>query len=423
MRTVGIIAEYNPFHTGHAYHIAQAKKISGADYAMVIMSPDFVQRGTPAVFDKYTRTQMALQCGADLVIELPVCYASGSAEFFAEGAIALLNRIGVVDTLVFGAEHDDLALFQATADLLLEEPEAYSKMLKAFLKEGFTYPKARSEALIRTLESNTFSCIQNDSGNTQSYLSSFLSSPNNILGIEYCKALKKTKSRIMPIPLLRFGSSYNSTSLDGVFCSASALREGIQREEDMEELLPFIPVSCRPLFLDSLKRTVFADDMLPFIVNKLLTEQSFSHILDISLDLSERIQNLRFPSIGKSFDELSESLKTKQVTKARINRALVHLLLDIRTDAVDSFRQKGTVFYAKVLGFSKNAVSLLHAIKENSDLPFLTKPAKADSLLQGTGLNMWKQDLYASHLYRSVVSCKYHVPFRTEWETSPIILP
>ena len=423
MRTVGIIAEYNPFHTGHAYHIAQAKKISGADYAMVIMSPDFVQRGTPAVFDKYTRTQMALQCGADLVIELPVCYASGSAEFFAEGAIALLNRIGVVDTLVFGAEHDDLALFQATADLLLEEPEAYSKMLKAFLKEGFTYPKARSEALIRTLESNTFSCIQNDSGNTQSYLSSFLSSPNNILGIEYCKALKKTKSRIMPIPLLRFGSSYNSTSLDGVFCSASALREGIQREEDMEELLPFIPVSCRPLFLDSLKRTVFADDMLPFIVNKLLTEQSFSHILDISLDLSERIQNIRFPSIGKSFDELSESLKTKQVTKARINRALVHLLLDIRTDAVDSFRQKGTVFYAKVLGFSKNAVSLLHAIKENSDLPFLTKPAKADSLLQGTGLNMWKQDLYASHLYRSVVSCKYHVPFRTEWETSPIILP
>ena len=423
MRTVGIIAEYNPFHTGHAYHIAQAKKISGADYAMVIMSPDFVQRGTPAVFDKYTRTQMALQCGADLVIELPVCYASGSAEFFAEGAIALLNRIGVVDTLVFGAEHDDLALFQATADLLLEEPEAYSKMLKAFLKEGFTYPKARSEALIRTLESNTFSCIQNDSGNTQSYLSSFLYSPNNILGIEYCKALKKTKSSIMPIPLLRLGSSYNSTSLDGVFCSASALREGIQREEDMEELLPFIPVSCHPLFLDSLKRTVFADDMLPFIVNKLLTEQSFSHILDISLDLSERIQNLRFPSIGKSFDELSESLKTKQVTKARINRALVHLLLDIRTDAVDSFRQKGTVFYAKVLGFSKNAVSLLHAIKENSDLPFLTKPAKADSLLQGAGLNMWKQDLYASHLYRSVVSCKYHVPFRTEWETSPIILP
>ena len=423
MRTVGIIAEYNPFHTGHAYHIAQAKKISGADYAVVIMSPDFVQRGTPAVFDKYTRTQMTLQCGADLVIELPVCYASGSAEFFAEGAIALINRIGVVDTLVYGAEHDDLSLFQATADLLLEEPEAYSKMLKAFLKEGLTYPKARSEALIRILESNTFSCIQNDSGNTQSYLSSFLSSPNNILGIEYCKALKKTKSRIMPIPLLRLGSSYNSTSLDGVFCSASALREGIQREEDMEELLPFIPESCRPLFLDSLKRTVFADDMLPFIVNKLLTEQSFSHILDISLDLSERIQNLRFPSIGKSFDELSESLKTKQVTKARINRALVHLLLDIRTDTVDSFRQKGTIFYAKVLGFYKNADPLLHAIKENSDLPFLTKPAKADSLLQDVGLAMWKQDLYASHLYRSVVSCKYHVPFRTEWETSPIILP
>ena len=423
MRTVGIIAEYNPFHTGHAYHIAQAKKISGADYAMVIMSPDFVQRGTPAVFDKYTRTQMALQCGADLVIELPVCYASGSAEFFAEGAIALLDRIGVVDTLVFGAEHDDLSLFQTTADLLLEEPEAYSKMLKVFLKEGLTYPKARSEALIRTLESNTFSCIQNDSGNTQSYLSHFLSSPNNILGIEYCKALKKTKSRIMPIPLLRFGSSYNSTSLDGAFCSASALREGIQREENIEELLSFIPVSCRPLFLDSLKRTVFADDMLPFITGKLLAEQSFNHILDISLDLSERIQNLRFSSIGKSFDELAESLKTKQVTKTRINRALAHLLLDIQTDAVDSFRQKGTVFYAKVLGFSKNAVSLLHAIKENSDLPFLTKPAKADSLLQGAGLNMWKQDLYASHLYRSVVSCKYHVPFRTEWETSPIILP
>ena len=203
MRTVGIIAEYNPFHSGHEYHLKEAKKKSGADYAIIVMSPDFVQRGTPAVFDKYMRTEMALRAGADLVLELPVCYACGSAEFFAEGAVALLDRLGVVDALCFGSEASrtpvssfyepsdshvfsesenniDTSLFACAADFLLNEPESYRTRLQGLLRAGKTFPQARAQALQAE----------------DPALASLLGTPNNVLGVEYCKALQKFSSAI-----------------------------------------------------------------------------------------------------------------------------------------------------------------------------------------------------------------------------------
>ena len=197
MRTVGIIAEYNPFHTGHEYHIRKARELSGADYVIVVMSPDFVQRGEPAVFDKYTRTRMALQGGADLVIELPVCYATGSAEYFAEGATALLDSLGTVNTLCFGGESDDISLFQNIADILIQEPKEYTDLLRSFLKQGMTYPQARCQALSHYLKNQisdpSSSALLPDQCKLPDLetVTDFLSTPNNILGIEYCKALKK----------------------------------------------------------------------------------------------------------------------------------------------------------------------------------------------------------------------------------------
>lgn len=493
MRTVGIIAEYNPFHSGHEYHLIEAKKQAGADYAIVVMSPDFVQRGTPAIFDKYTRAEMALCTGADLVLELPVCYACGSAEFFAEGAVALLDRIGVVDALCFGSETEEsaflsengnikvsplskspdicafsesentqAALFMRTADFLLNEPDSYRKRLQSLLRAGKTFPQARAEAL----------------QTEDSALAALLGAPNNVLGVEYCKALQKFSSAIRPLPIRREGNGYDSTALEGDFCSATALRHALltcscQKSPDSAlnkclssghndtpsnreseflhttesalplqkkaaaqnlfgEFLTYIPESCRPLFEKSAATSVSPDELLPFLIPKLLEHDDFSDILDISSDLSDRITKIRFSCIGRSYDEIVDLLKTRQLTQVRIQRALLHLVLGLRTEDLRAFRADGIIYYAKVLGFRSESSPLLHTIKKNSRIPLIVKPAKAASLLKeyrgyerqsaSNAEQMLCQDFLASHLYRSILSYKYQVPFRSEYQKSPVIL-
>lgn len=448
MRTVGIIAEYNPFHTGHEYHIRKAKEAAGADYAVVVMSPDFVQRGEPAVFDKYTRTRMALSGGADLVIELPACYATGSAEYFAEGAVAMLDVLGIVDVLCFGGESDDANLFRKTAEILLEEPEEYTRMLREALKEGKTFPQARCEALTNYIKVNLpvsqdfISCpkdSRSDQTQSLSSLETFLSTPNNILGIEYCKALLKRGSRITPMPILRKGSEYNSNDLGGMFCSATALRGWIRTTEWNDitgkaisinpslqnhagSPLSYIPTSCRELFLASANHALTPEDFLPYLNQKLLSMDKFSSILDISPDLSDRIQGSRFKCMGKSYEEIIALLKTRQITEARIRRALLHLVLDLPSDTVNDFRENGTVFYARALGFRKSASPLLHTLKMQTQIPFVVKPATAEKELSELAKKMWYQNLYASHLYRSISASKHSTSFKTEYECSPVII-
>lgn len=425
MRTVGIIAEYNPFHTGHEYHIQKSKEAANADFAVVVMSPDYVQRGEPALFDRHTRAHMALLCGADLVIELPVCYATGSAEYFAAGAVALLEHLGVVDTLCFGAERDDRDRFEKIARILLDEPEPYVEMLRRLLKQGRTFPEARSKAL--ALLSAPAASDPDDTW------TAFLASPNNILGIEYCKALKKYKSRITPLPVKRIGSQYNSTVLDGAYCSASAVRQEICSQPDQtaagvrpySSILRYIPRSCQELFLSALPHRVTPDDLLPFLTQKLLSSDSFDQILDIGSDLSDRIRALRYQLIGVSWSGTVAALKTRQITQSRIQRALLHVILSIEAQTVEQFRQNGAVYYANVLGFRREASPLLHAVKANSHIPLLTKPSHAHVLLSGCARSMWQQDVYASHLYRSIRAMQSRAaaePFKTVYETSPVIL-
>lgn len=416
MKTVGIIAEYNPFHTGHAYHIQKAREKAGADFVLVVMSPDFVQRGEPAVLDKYTRTRMALLCGADLVLELPVCYASGSAEYFAEGAAALLDQLGVTDSLCFGAETNDPDLFCQTAQILSDEPPLYRSTLQKHLKNGLTFPEARSAALKEYLSFSDHTVFADS-------LHSFLETPNNLLGAEYCKALQKRKSPISILPIHRISSDYRSTSLEGDFCSATALRHAMHTQPDAEAFSSYIPDSCLELFQNSRSFCISKEDLLAFLQLRLLDRNTYDDILDISEDLSDRIYKLRFSCIGKSYQECISLLKTRQMTEARIRRALLHLILNIRTLDAEAFRSSGTIFYAHVLGFRKTAAPLLHAIKQNSAIPLITKPAHAANLLAKPADSMWEQDLYASHLYRTMQSTRYRLPFCTEYEQSPVILP
>ena len=216
MKTVGIIAEYNPFHTGHKYQLDQIRQKLHADYIVIAMSGDFVQRGTPALFSKHVRTRMALSCGADLVVELPVSVSTASAEGFAKGAVHLLSGLGVTDVLCFGSESTDTQLLMELARILLREPEPYRQLLTKNLKDGLSFPAARSNAL--TLYTH----------NPQ--LATLLSKPNTILGIEYCKAILSLKSSIHPYALQREGSGYHDTDLSDTFPSASGIRTRIFKE-------------------------------------------------------------------------------------------------------------------------------------------------------------------------------------------------
>jgi predicted nucleotidyltransferase len=229
MKTIGIVAEYNPFHNGHLYQLQASRGQTGADCAVVVMSGNYTQRGEPAIVDKWARAEMALHSGADLVIELPVAYAMGSAEYFAYGAVKLLDSLNAVNMICFGSEAGSIEKLSAAAAILADEPESYKSYLKDYLSKGLSFPAARQKA-ISSYCKNTYG---------KDDLSSLLKSPNNILGIEYLKALRRLKSNIVPMTIERVGNEYNQAELTGKMSSATSIRKTIRENtwNDARELL------------------------------------------------------------------------------------------------------------------------------------------------------------------------------------------
>ena len=326
MKTVGIIAEYNPLHNGHAYHIKKAKEMTGADYCVVVMSGDFVQRGAPAMMDKYLRAESALLNGADLVLELPVCYSISSAEHFARSCVALLNKLGVIDTLCFGSECGDIRVLTDFAKALLEEGPVFKKTLDQEIRLGHTYPQARNTALEASAPHLT------------SHIN-IMTSPNNILGIEYCKALLFWKSAIVPYTVKRAGSSYHDNSLDTGFCSALAIRESLRQAGASEGLAKQIPPVSLKLLEDAYQKSfpVFADDFSLLIQYCLLSGEvsGYTDYPDIDRELSDRIR--KFLPKYRDFRSFCDLLKSKNRTYVRISRSLLHILLDIRKENVQQY--------------------------------------------------------------------------------------
>ena len=405
MKTVGLITEYNPFHNGHAYHIEKAKMLTGADRVIVIMSGDFVQRGAPAVMPKHLRAESALLSGASLIIELPVCFATGSAEYFAQGSISLLNRLGCIDSICFGSECGDLHLLKEIAQILADEPIEYQTALKQALKEGASFPAARQEAL--NIYSDKYSEI--------------LASPNNILGIEYLKALAKIHSKMEPFTIKRIGAGYHDMDIDGQFSSATAIRSDIYQLADVNsssESLPLthiqtqVPSSCHELMKKNYQTRypVKADDFSLLLKAKLLSETagSLSHYLDMSPELANRILRLRNDYL--SFEQFCDLLKTKELTRSRISRSFIHVLLGITNDWLTAM--KAPAPYARILGFRKDHADLLGILKRTSDIPLITSPARA--VLADTAYQMLELDIYASDLYESVITDLYGTPFHNE---------
>ncbi|MCF0149353.1 MAG: nucleotidyltransferase, partial [Clostridium sp.] len=271
MNITGIITEYNPFHNGHLYHLNTAKKATNCDAVVCIMSGNFVQRGEPAIIDKWKRAEMALLNGVDLIIELPAFYAVSSAEFFAKGAVNILDRLGVVDNIFFGSECGDIDLLYKIARILTNEPKELKLKIKENLKSGITYAKAREKALINILNEDS--------------LNEVLLNSNNILGIEYIKAILKSNSNITPLTMKREGSKYNDKELNTIFSSATSIRENIKNGFNLNSLENYIPSPS----LDMLKSLannnypfVFEENMYKYIKYRLLTNCiNFNNLFEV----------------------------------------------------------------------------------------------------------------------------------------------
>lgn len=411
MKVAGIIAEYNPFHNGHRYHIEQTRKVTGADFIIVVMSGNFTQRGTPAIMDKYSRARMALENGADMVIELPSCYACASAEFFADGAIALLDRLGCVDYVCFGSECGNIELLRPIAEILATEPDDYREMLKAELKNGATFPLARNRALIH--------CIPSFAENEN-----IIGSPNNILGIEYMKSIIRRQSRIKPVTIQRTGSDYHSQRFSQQFSSSLALRHSLDAQGNLDLLRGQVPENVFSIMQDNFEKTypVFPRDFSAMLKYKLLVEETngYTDFVDISDDLSDRILKVLYQPYD--YEQMCDILKTKNLTYARVSRLLCHILLNLRKQDMEDYKANGTVFYARVLGFHDDGRGLLKTLQRTSSIPLITKVTDGRKLESEIGRAQFERGILASHIYESVVSNKFNRPMQNEYQRPVITL-
>ncbi len=404
MNVLGIIAEYNPFHFGHAYQIETLKKQTQADYVIIAMSGNFVQRGAPALVEKYTRAHMALAGGADLVLELPVLSATASAEYFAKGGVSLLHNTGVVTHLGFGAEHANLPLLQQISDILSETPPAYEKQLKLCLKEGLSFPTARAKALETILSTAKAQDTEE--------LSCVLASPNNILGIEYLKALSSLSSPIIPVPLLRKGQGYHDTGISESFCSASAIRAHLKNEPkglaNKDVAASAMPAACLKLLQSYPYPFLFEDDFSQLVHYKLLCEDSntLAAYADSSTDLANRMHHAKRSFV--SWSQFCELLKTKNTTYTRISRLLLHIILNLKGDDYTTFTGTMQIPYLRILGFHKSSAPLLSAIKKKASVPMLTSVSNAQKQLSPTAMELLQKDITASDIYHMMFAVNPH---------------
>ena len=386
MKIVGLITEYNPFHAGHLYHMQQARELTGADYCVVLMSGSFVQRGEPAIFDKYRRTKAALLAGADLVLEMPIAFSTASAHEFAAYGVALLSAIGV-DAVVFGSECGQIEFLKQAASALNHESAEFQERLRKGLKAGLTYPQARAKAL-----------------EMEDTWASVLSSPNNILGIEYLRAAEDLHSPMEFYTISRKGCGYHEDTLaDANFPSASAIRGIIRNSLSKDKYLldilaSHLPAVTHPAYTGAVP--VFVDDFSELLNAAVLQLQATFSIADLSPELAARLA--KPPYFPLSFEERIQALKTRQLTYTRVSRALLHLVLGMREEDISRWKEEGYALYARILGFRRQSSPLLSCLHKKSSIPLITKMADAAQNLSPSALSLLEQEVYASHLYQTV---------------------
>lgn len=363
MNITGIITEYNPFHNGHLYHLNSAKKETNCDAVVCIMSGNFVQRGEPALIDKWKRCEIALNNGVDLIIELPSFYAVSSAEFFAKGAISILDKIGVTNNIFFGSECGDIYKLSKIATILNNEPFEFKNILKDNLVNGIPYIKAREIAL-----TNFF----NDES-----IENILNSSNNILGIEYIKAILSLKSSITPITLKREGANYNDKELTSSFSSATSIREHLKKNSSLNTLAKFMPSETLKI-LENLKNDnynfIFPENIYSYLKYKLTANCiNFNNLFDINEGIENKI--LKEIYLSNSYEDLIFRIKSKRYTYTKISRLLMQIFIGIDNyNYADLIKEDN--LYARILGFNNNGKLILKEMKKNSSIPIITKVPK-----------------------------------------------
>lgn len=422
MKVSGVITEYNPFHNGHKYQLDKIREETHADYIIVAMSGNFVQRGTPAFIDKYTRAEMALRCGADLILEIPVLGATASAEGFARAGVLTLASTGVLSTLCYGVEKKS-SLLTELADFFSSPCEDFNNILASYMKSGDNFPAARAKAVGR--------CFTNASSEQ---IQDMLSTPNNILAVEYEKALKGTG--ITGHQIERVGEGYHSVSLSSNFASASAIREAVAGGCVTSQISKYMPDEAYEVLLSRAEALsgssekaacLLPDDISQILLYKLLSlsvsgrNDTFCAFSDCTDELSAKIVNNIYNY--KSFSQFCDLLKSKNYTHTRISRALTHILLNIKKSDAEAFTQllstSRTAPYLRVLGFKKSSSRLLHEIKEKASAPLITKVADASSLMTSSSYEFFRKDISASDIYRSLLYGKLSETGSSRFGNSP----
>ncbi len=376
MKVAAIICEYNPFHNGHQFHIEETRRKTGADAVVAIMSGNFVQRGDVAVFPKNLRAQAAIRGGADLVLELPVPFATGSAEFFAQGAVKTLDSLGIIDYLSFGAECSNAEKLLGLAELFTNEPPEFADLIKLYSKDGLSFPAARAKAAAEFAGS--------DAGE-------ILSSPNNILGIEYCKALLKLNSKIKPCVIERTGAGHDTEATDGDIASASFIRK-LLTDGDTDRAFSFMPDFTKDIFKNQPLHSINA------IENAILCElikipaDKLREISDVTEGLENRIKDAAL--CANSLDELIESIKTKRYTHSRVRRIILSAFLGI-TDT----DRKAPPRYIKILDHNETGQKLIAAAKKTATLPIVRNTSQVNKRNAPEIKELWERERIFDKIY------------------------
>jgi len=406
MNISGIIVEYNPLHNGHVYHINKTKELTNCDALICVMSGNFAQRGIPSTIDKWTKTKIAINNGVDLVIELPALYSVSSSEFFGNGAVSLLNSLGVVNNICFGSEHGDIHDIYKIATILLKEPTEFKLLLKTYLSIGISYPLARSKALNDYLISSGMNL-------SNLLLGDFFNSSNNILGIEYCKSLIKLNSSIIPSTLKRKGASYTGNLLNDEFSSSTAIRKFMKENNSLSKLTDHVPISVLAELQNMRLKNcgfTFEDSMFPYIKYKSATSKNT--LINIP-DATEGLDNKIIKSLQNNlcYSSTLSDIKSKRYTYTRISRILCQYFIGFDNFNTKELRSLPCP-YARILGFNSIGKSILKSIKSNSSIPLYTKMPKDCS-------ETLKLDIQSTKAYSIINN---NVAHNSDYLISPIII-
>ncbi|MBO8159446.1 nucleotidyltransferase [Thermosyntropha sp.] len=413
MSVLGVVAEYNPFHNGHLYLLEEAKKKHNFEGIVCAMSGNFLQRGEPALLNKWARARMALEGGADLIIELPFCFAVRSAYYFASGGTQLLAKTGIVTHIGFGSESGDFQKLDTLAEYWLEESSEFKKKLKHYLDKGFNFPAARARALEDVAEEK----ISKD----------FIKNPNDILGVEYLRNIKEKNLPLNPIVIKRTGSGYHSIKM-GKISSATAIRHALKNNTYIETIKEALPATSFKILAEETEKgyaPVFEEELGTLILFKLRTmsEEKLSQIYEIKEGLEARFYNAAFKS--SDIEELRQNIKTKRYSMTRINRSLLYALLDFTYDKAQLFDEHGPQ-YIRVLGFSETGQKLLKKIKKTSSLRIINRGSEVKQALEKDPnpvlREMLSLDVKAGNIYSLLYPSTDVRKGGQDFTTSPVII-